>query len=193
MPIDSSVRSDGKLYNPLVRKAERVISRMTAKWGAYCDLYYCQNDLSTLDLYQINTDNLKYNNVPDVENIKLCLPALWENYGVNDFNIASHSSEEKEDSIFTLPDIKIPLLTKVVARANNTNRVYIIRKTVLEHYNLNELFLQYLLDIMPSDDAKEQMADISQAYSELSIFNADQGIVTEELLPQGVRIDKIGR
>lgn len=193
MPLDSSIRAGGKLYDPLVRKSERIITRLKAKWGVPCDLFYCQNNLNDLNLYQINTDDLKYNDLPDVENIILCIPAMWENFGMNDFNINSHSSEEKDASIYDLPSVKIPILTKVVARANNTNRSYIIRKTVLEHYPRANLFLEYILDVMPNSDDTGQMSNLQSEYAELSIFNGVPDITTEELLPDGITIDRIGR
>lgn len=190
MPELTSVRDKGKLYLPLVRKAEKLIHRMTAKWGVSVKVFYCQNSLDSLNLYGINTNELLYNNVPDLETI-LCFPAMWENYGIEDFNVHSTSPQELEDSIYTLPDLKIPLLAKVVVVEENTNRVYIIRKVILEHFNLAELFLQYVVDIMPSDESLGQVEAINAEIEDLSIFNDTQSN-TPATLPQGVTISKIG-
>lgn len=193
MSENYSPREGGKLYLPLVRKAERVINRMTAKWGVNCDIYHCKNNINDLDIYGINTNELKYDIAPDL-NAKLVLPAVWENYGVKDFNTGSHSSEELEDSIYTLPAVKIPILSKIVVREGNTNRVYIVRKTILEHFNQAELYLQYVLDIMPSDDALSQVEDLDASYEDMSIFNQEQSNTnTEDLLPPGISIKPIRR
>lgn len=189
MPIESSPRSGGKLYHPLQSKAEKVITRMTSKWGVHCDVYYCQNDLSTLDIRSINTNELDYNGEADLENIILCIPAFWENLGVQDFNFSSRESEEIADSIFTTPDTILPLLSKVVIRENGTNRVYIIRKTVLEHINENiQLFLQYYIDIMPVDDVEDQTASLREIYSDKSIYNIED---SSDYLGTGTSISKL--
>jgi hypothetical protein len=189
MPIDYSPRGGGKLYLPLQNKANKVISRMTVKWGVKCDIFYCQNDLSTLDIRSINTNELEYSGTPDVENIILCFPAFWENLGVNDFNFNSHESEEIGDSIYTTPAVVIPLLAKVVVRENGTNRVYIIRKTVLEHINNEvQLFLQYFVDIMPTDEAESQVQGLVDIYGDKSIFNVTDDT---EYLNSGVTISKL--
>ena len=191
MSVEESRFEGGELYAPLVNRAYKLITRMTAKWGVRCDIYHCQNDLSTLDMYGINTDELVYLNTPDLSDEKLVLPAIWENYGMNDFNTDSHSAEEVEDSIYTLPDLVIPILSKVVVKEDNTNRVYIIRKTLLEHYNQAELYLQYIIDIMPSDDADKQVAELEEKYADKSIYNKPED--ETDYLPEGTTISKIGR
>lgn len=189
MPVDSSIRAGGKLYHPLVKKSERVITRMTAKWGVVCDVYYCQNDLSTLDIHSINTNELKYDQFPDLFEIKLCLPAFWENLGAQDFNFDSHDTEETGDSIFTLPDVVLPLLAKVVVKEQGTNRVYIIRKTVLEHINNEiQLFLQYFIDVMPSTDTDMQIEGLKDMYFDKSIFNPED---ETQYIESGYSISKL--
>ena len=189
MPIDSSVRAGGRLYLPLVNKAAKVITRMTSKWGVHCDIYYCQNDLSTLNIQSINTNELIYQEEPDVSDILLCFPAFWENLGAKDFNFDSHDTEEIEDSIYALPSVVIPLLAKVVIKESGTNRVYIIRKIILEHINNNvELFLQYFVDVMPSGDTVGQTDDLRMKYEDKSIFNAKDNT---EYIPEGVAISKL--
>ena len=189
MPIDKSIRSGGKLYDPLVAKAVKVITRMTTKWGVKCDVYYCKNELSTLDVQSINTNELKYNSVPDLPDQLLCLPAFWENLGANDFNFDSHEAEEIADSIYTLPSLSLPLLCKVVIREEGTNRAYIVRKIVLEHINRNiELFLQYYVDIMPTNDTANEIADLKAKYEDKSIFNPEDNT---DYLPAGVTVSKL--
>lgn len=185
-----SQREQGKLYLPLVRKSEKLINRMTAKWGVNVEVFYCQNDINSLNLYGIDTNELLFSSVPDYKG-KLCFPAFWENFGIQDYNVQSVLSQEIEDSIYTLPDLKIPLLAKVVVTEDNTNRVYIIRKIVLEHFNLAELYLQYFVDIMPTDETLDQVETIHQEVKDLSVFNSLQQEVPSSL-PQGVQISKIG-
>lgn len=187
MSIESSRFSGGRLYNTLIDQAYKLITRMTSKWGVNCEVYYCQNDLATLTMYSINTDELTYSDVPDLQ-INLVLPEFWENYGMGNHNVDSHSGEELDSKIFTLPSVKIPLLAKVVVREAKTNRTYIIRKIILEHFNLAELFLEYTLDIMPT---KAELPQMRVEHRGLSIFNEVHGADEDNALPVNHSVRKL--